>query len=537
MAQHALWGEDDERLAPAAEGLPPQHVEILSGARGLADLDVVFGSELQVTLDAGARMLGSLAFVAMRQEEDDAGGEIPFVLAGADELINDDLRAVCEIAELGLPEHKGFGIVAAEAVLEAEAAGLGEGRIVNFAESLIAREVGKCEVVVLGLRVNEHGVALIESAALGVLSGEANGRAFQNERTESEQLRKTVIHRARAGAHFGALLRGESGIDFVRRIVFAVLEGRPVIGQLAKMGHFAERTRFALFFFVFLANGFDNVSGINAGLLGINLPERRVVLDALVEQGLSDGGVIHFTVAVAPIADQVHNDIAAKGGAIFGGKAAHAHDGVRVFGIDVKDGDTLALGKVRGEAGGVLLRRAGGETDQVIHDDVNGAADGVSLQVRQVQRFRPDALAGESGVAVHDNRHNFVERIRGAIDDRAVGAVPSLLGADAACGNGVNGFEMAGIRNQMNLDFLSVVGGVRSRRPDVIFDVAGAEDAARIDILESRNDFVRRLASGVNHYVEAAAMTHGHDRLDGAVLAGGVEEGVEQRDESGDALE
>src|SRR5579883_1434 len=41
----------------------------------------------------------------------------------------------------------------------------------------------------------------------------------------------------------------------------------------------------------------------------------------------------------------------------------------------------------------------------------------------------------------------------------------------------------------MNLDFLSVVGGVRSRRPDVIFDV------------------------------------------------GGVEEGVEQRDESGDAFE
>src|SRR5579885_1626965 len=76
----------------------------------------------------------------------------------------------------------------------------------------------------------------------------------------------------------------------------------------------------------------------------------------------------------------------------------------------------------------------------------------------------------------------------------------------------------------MNLDFLYVVGGVRSRRPDVIFDVAGAEDAARIDILESRNDFVRRLASGVNHYVEAAAMTHGHDRLDGAVFAGGVEQ-------------
>src|SRR5579885_517809 len=46
-----------------------------------------------------------------------------------------------------------------------------------------------------------------------------------------------------------------------------------------------------------------------------------------------------------------------------------------------------------------------------------------------------------------------------------------------------------------------------------------------------------RLASGVDHYVEAAAMTHGHHGLDGAVFAFRVKQGVEQRDESGDAFE
>src|SRR5712692_2901917 len=48
---------------------------------------------------------------------------------------------------------------------------------------------------------------------------------------------------------------------------------------------------------------------------------------------------------------------------------------------------------------------------------------------------------------------------------------------------------------------------------------------------------MRRFAGGVDHDVEAAAMTHGHDGFRGAVLADGVENGVEQRDQRGDAFE
>ena len=76
--------------------------------------------ELQVALDARAGVLRPLAFVAVRQQHDDAGEQTPLVLAGGDELVDDDLRAVGEVAELRLPEHQRLGIVAAEAVLEAE---------------------------------------------------------------------------------------------------------------------------------------------------------------------------------------------------------------------------------------------------------------------------------------------------------------------------------------------------------------------------------------------------------------------------------
>src|SRR6266446_6919458 len=107
MAQHALWREDDQRLAPGAAHLTAKHVEILRGSRRLADLHVVFGGKLHEALEPGAGMFRALAFVAVRQEHDETGRQIPLVLARADELVDDDLRTVGEITELRFPEHEG----------------------------------------------------------------------------------------------------------------------------------------------------------------------------------------------------------------------------------------------------------------------------------------------------------------------------------------------------------------------------------------------------------------------------------------------
>jgi len=53
--------------------------------------------------------------------------------------------------------------------------------------------------------------------------------------------------------------------------------------------------------------------------------------------------------------------------------------------------------------------RASGETDQVVDDDVNRAADGVGLQIREIHRFRKNALARESRVAVHHDGDDLVQ--------------------------------------------------------------------------------------------------------------------------------
>ena len=51
-------------------------------------------------------MLGALSLVAVRQEQDEAVRLAPLLLRAGQELVDDDLRAVQEVAELRLPHHE-----------------------------------------------------------------------------------------------------------------------------------------------------------------------------------------------------------------------------------------------------------------------------------------------------------------------------------------------------------------------------------------------------------------------------------------------
>ena len=81
-------------------------MEVLRSSRRLAHLHIVAGAELQIALDAGAGVLRPLSFVSVRQQQNQAAQQVPLVFAGDDELIDDDLRAVGEVAELRFPHHQ-----------------------------------------------------------------------------------------------------------------------------------------------------------------------------------------------------------------------------------------------------------------------------------------------------------------------------------------------------------------------------------------------------------------------------------------------
>ena len=131
-APSGSWRRADVPSRPA----PPAHqVEVLSGGRAVDDADIVLGGLLQEPLQAGARVLGAAALIAVRQEQRQAGRLTPFRTSGDDELIDDDLCAVDEVPELRLPEDERVGRRDRVAVLEGERRELRKRRVVDLERS------------------------------------------------------------------------------------------------------------------------------------------------------------------------------------------------------------------------------------------------------------------------------------------------------------------------------------------------------------------------------------------------------------------
>ena len=176
-----------------------------------------------------------------------------------------------------------------------------------------------------------------------------------------------------------------------------------------------------------------------------------------------------------------------------------------------------------------IFPRLGGEPQQIIYDHVDRAADRIRSDFGKIQRLRPDALPGESGVAVqHDGKHFFTSRGK---------ARARLLGARAAHDHGIDGFKMAGIGSQMHAEPAPFARAVFARRADVILHVAAAQHAARIHILKARKNIRRALPRDVRHHVQPPAMAHAEHDLLRARRRRRRQHAVEQRNHRGHAFE
>ena len=97
-----------------------KQVKVISWRSGVAHGHVVLGAKLQKAFKAGRRVLGPLAFVAVRKEHHKAVLGLPLVFGGADKLVNNDLRSVGKVAKLRLPNHERFRAGHSIAVIKSE---------------------------------------------------------------------------------------------------------------------------------------------------------------------------------------------------------------------------------------------------------------------------------------------------------------------------------------------------------------------------------------------------------------------------------
>ena len=149
-------------------------------------------------------MVRALALIAMRQQADEARQAQPLPLARRDELIEDDLRAVGEIAELGFPEGERIRLGERIAVFEAEHRHFGEHRVDDLEAFLALGDMVQRDVALFALLVEEDAVALREGAAFDVLAGQADEVAVGQKRPEGKRLGGRPVDAAAALDRLGA---------------------------------------------------------------------------------------------------------------------------------------------------------------------------------------------------------------------------------------------------------------------------------------------------------------------------------------------
>ncbi len=201
MPQQALRRQHDERKRVDRQhrGLAAEQVEVLRGGRAVGDADVRVGGGLQESLDAGGRMLRPLAFVRMRQQQYQRWRQPPLRAARRDERVEDDLRAVDEVAVLRFPDHQTVVRVDVVAELEADRGQLRQRAVVNLERRARLREALQRDVRVAGRGVAKNRVAMAEGAAADILAGQANRRAVREDRGERQFLGRAPVDRLRGG--------------------------------------------------------------------------------------------------------------------------------------------------------------------------------------------------------------------------------------------------------------------------------------------------------------------------------------------------
>src|SRR2546427_3050095 len=253
-----------------------------------------------------------------------------------------------------------------------------------------------------------------------------------------------------------------------------------------------------------------------------------MIFDFCVEQRLRDGRIVYFAVAVAAESDEIDHNVTRELRAIIGGNFTYADDRIGILAVYVKNGNGLPLRQIGGEARGVEFHGRRGEAEQIVYDDVNRAADGISGKSIQIERFRPDALTRKGGVAVQRDWQDTPPALR---------ANARLFGTRAAHGHRIDCLQMTGIGHEMNFNRAPGDRAIGSGRAHVVFNVASAEDTSRVHILKIGKNLRCGPADDVNHHVESSAMAHGQDHLIDARSRACFHNLVEQRNQDGEALD
>ena len=118
---------------------------------------------------------------------------------------------------------------------------------------------------------------------------------------------------------------------------------------------------------------------------------------------LGESRLVALVVPVPAIAEQIDDDVLLEMLTVFRGDSGDLDHGFGIIAVDVEDRRLDALCRIRRVRARSPGRRARREADLVVDDDMDRAAGGKPGQFGQFERFSDEPLAGEGGIAVHQD--------------------------------------------------------------------------------------------------------------------------------------
>ena len=412
--------------------LAAQGVEIVGRRRQVAHLHIVFGAHLQVALKPGRGMLRTLTFIAMRQQHDETRHAQPFALARRNELVEENLRAVREIAELGFPQGQRVRVRQRVAILIAEDRFFGEQRVDHLILGLSFTDMVEGRVFLARRLVDDMAVALREGTAAAILTGQADREAFIDQRREGEMLRRRPVETLAAGNRLRAAfqnpgqrlvdvdpfrhlrdglakclqpLPGDAGLA-AAFVVMRQAEALPFAVQPVGLLGLERLARLELAVEIdfeirhLLVHLFGGQQAFGHEAPRIDFPRRRVALDLLVHQGLGEHRLVTLIVAEAPVAEHVDDDILVEFLPVLRRHLGGVDHRFRIVTVHVEDRRLHHQGHIRRIGRRARIHRARREADLVVHDEVDRAARAVALQARQRKALGHHPLPRKRRVAM-----------------------------------------------------------------------------------------------------------------------------------------
>ncbi|MNJ50902.1 hypothetical protein D3C77_461910 [compost metagenome] len=170
-----------------------------------AHLHVLFCTQLQVTFQTRRGVLWALAFVTVRQQHHQATHTAPFLLTGADELVDHYLSTVGKVTKLRFPDGQGARLCGGVAIFKCQNGFFRQHRVPDFEFALAAVDIRQRDIDRTIFLVVHHRMTVEEGATASIFTGNTDRDAFISHGGVSQRFRCAPVERFVACGHLGTI--------------------------------------------------------------------------------------------------------------------------------------------------------------------------------------------------------------------------------------------------------------------------------------------------------------------------------------------